>query len=283
MASGHADMSSSNISNKFSKEPDFTGIDKHKDCSCLSYSDNRFRWNGCLPSLKNFVECGVGLHGTWTLPGGSSRKFICSHTNLSITWYLRKRNTIILNGKTSSRLVDALRSVCSTSMNSNLAKEESLNNCDVPRELIVGEPEETARLADHSPGLKDSLNEKPNEVRSTSNKSLRGYESNCRCRSLAIDMEGVKLDLIIMQNKQKQIDTYIESHMLLEHKLREKDEVIQLKQNLLNEVELRKKLENDLTILVAGRNAEIEELNNTIASLQNKLELFDSRVARFLE
>ena len=62
--------------------------------------------------------------------------------------------------------------------------------------------------------------------------------------------------------------------MLLEHKLREKDEVIQLKQNLLNEVEHRKKLENDLTILVAGRNAEIEELNNTIASLQNKLELF---------
>ena len=30
-----------------------------------------------------------------------------------------------------------------------------------------------------------------------------------------------------------------------------------------------------ITVLVAGRNAEIEELNNTIASLQNKLELFD--------
>ena len=84
-------------------------------------------------------------------------------------------------------------------------------------------------------------------------------------------MEGVKLDLIILQNKQMQFETYIESHMLLEHKLREKDEVIQLKQNLLNEVEHRKKLENDLAILVAGRNAEIEELNNTIASLQKKL------------
>ena len=127
-------------------------------------------------------------------------------------------------------------------MNSNLAKEESLNNCDVLRELTVGEPEETARMADHSPVMKDSLNEKPNEVKSTSNKSLRGCESNCQCRSLAIDMEGVKLDLIIMQNKQKQIEMYIESHMLLEHKLREKDEVIQLKQNLLNQVEHRKSL-----------------------------------------
>ena len=68
---------------------------------------------------------------------------------------------------------------------------------------------------------------------------------------------------------------YIESQILLADKSCEGDQIFQLKQNLLNEVEQREKLENDIAILVTGRNTKIEELNNTIASLQNKLELFD--------
>ena len=83
----------------------------------------------------------------------------------------------------------------------------------------------------------------------------------------------MKLDLV--QNKQKQIETYIESQILSADKSRQRDEITQIKQNFLNEVEQRKKLENDMAILVTGRNTEIEVLNNTIASLQKSLELFE--------
>ena len=83
----------------------------------------------------------------------------------------------------------------------------------------------------------------------------------------------MKLDLV--QNKQKTIETYIESQILSADKSRQRDEITQIKQNFLNEVEQRKKLENDMAILVTGRNAEIEVLNNTTASLQKRLELFE--------
>ena len=85
MAAGHADVTSSNFLNKLPKEPDFAAVNKHKDFLCLIYNDNRFRWTAKLPALKHFIEYGAGLHGKSTSPGGSSKKFTCSHVDLTIT------------------------------------------------------------------------------------------------------------------------------------------------------------------------------------------------------
>ena len=52
---------------------------------------------------------------------------------------------------------------------------------------------------------------------------------------------------------------------------RENDEIIQLKKDLFNERRKCKQLESDLAILVRGRNQEINDLNNTIVCLENKL------------
>ena len=43
MAVGRADVSSPNFLDKLHKEPDFSVVNKHKDFSCLTYNDNRFR------------------------------------------------------------------------------------------------------------------------------------------------------------------------------------------------------------------------------------------------
>ena len=51
----------------------------------------------------------------------------------------------------------------------------------------------------------------------------------------------------------------------------ENDEIIQLKKDLFNERRKCKQLESDLPILVRGRNLEINDLNNTIVCLENKL------------
>ena len=50
------------------------------------------------------------------------------------------------------------------------------------------------------------------------------------------------------------------------------EEVEQLRQELVNEREKNRKLEEDISVLVRGRNSEISELNDIIESLQNKLE-----------
>ena len=178
--------------------------------------------------------------------------------DLTITWYPGKQNTVILNRKSCLKLADALRNSCLTTKNSNLATDPSQSaNChNVLQESVFGELNETAN---QSLAANDMINEKLNEVRSTCNNIVQGQESDCRCRSLAIDIKGMKLDLVIIQNKQKQLETYIESQIFLADKSCEGDQIFQLKQNLLNEVEHREKFENDIVILVTGRNTEIEE------------------------
>ena len=107
--------------------------------------------------------------------------------------------------------------------------------------------------------VNETFSVEQNEVRST----------NCRCNLLAADIEGLKLDMVIMQ---MQIESNNESQNRVLNKLSERDEITCLKQDLLKERERRKELEKDMTILVEGRNREVEELNNTIASLQYTLE-----------
>ena len=65
-----------------------------------------------------------------------------------------------------------------------------------------------------------------------------------------LDLEGVKLDIVIMQN-----DIESKIHAANSNSIREKC----------------RRLENDLSILVIGRDKEINEVNNTIVSLENKL------------
>jgi hypothetical protein len=130
MAAGHLKVSSSNTSNKSAKFADLYEINKHQDCSYLSYDGKRFRWAGNLESLKHFVENGVKLLGIWTSPGGSSKMFTCSCLDLTLTWYPGKQNTLILKGTTSLELTDRLIKVCSTSISGNFARDSKTTNED---------------------------------------------------------------------------------------------------------------------------------------------------------
>ena len=93
---------------------------------------------------------------------------------------------------------------------------------------------------------------------------LRKPDCGCQCGMLAAELEGVKLDLLIInKNMESKISAAINE--------RENDEIIQLKKDLFNERRKCKQLESDLAILVRGRNQEINDLNNTIVCLENKL------------
>ena len=268
MAAGHLKVSSSNTSNKSAIFADFYEINKHQDRRYLSYDGKRFRWAGNLESLKHFVENGVKLLGIWTSPGGSSKMFTCSYLDLTVSWYPGKQNTLMLKGTTSLELADTLLEFCSTSISGISAKDSKTSNGDnITLESTSQVPMEKAKQKHEN----ETFSVEQDEVRSTSISStiLQGSTTNCRCNLLAADIEGIKLDMVIMQ---MQIESNNVSQNRVLNKLGERDEISCLKQDLHKERERSKELEKDMIILVEGRNREVEELNNTIASLQNTLE-----------
>ena len=92
--------------------------------------------------------------------------------------------------------------------------------------------------------------------------------SNCACRcscgALAADVEGVNLDMIIPSNRIGSIAGVNTEHS---HKDMEID---RLRIELSIERARSEKLESDLSLFVKERSLEIEKLNLTIASLENK-------------
>ncbi|CAB4029964.1 Hypothetical predicted protein, partial [Paramuricea clavata] len=96
------------------------------------------------------------------------------------------------------------------------------------------------------------------------------FKLGCQCRILAADLEGVKLDIAIMCRD-------IETKFLAAYNSRDSDseQISELKHELLKEKEKCSQLEADISILVRGRNREINELKNTITCLENKLKSSD--------
>ncbi len=83
---------------------------------------------------------------------------------------------------------------------------------------------------------------------------------------MSTELEGVKLDLVIMQtNFENKLDSVI-SRSVDEH-----TNINQLKYDLSCEKEKSNRLQSDLALLVRERNIEVDELNEKIASLQGKI------------
>ena len=91
---------------------------------------------------------------------------------------------------------------------------------------------------------------------------------NCQCGLLVAELEGVKLDLVILQ---KNVDTEI-----ISARKTHDDEIAQLRHNYAKERERCERLESDISILVRGRDREISDLNNIIVSLENKVESIEA-------
>ena len=101
-------------------------------------------------------------------------------------------------------------------------------------------------------------------------RSQCNLQCDCKCGILVAELEGIKLDMVIMQRN-------IESNSRKAN-IAQEEEVKRLEKELANEREKNKQLETDILILVKGRDAEISELNNIIASLQNKLEAWETLI-----
>ena len=83
---------------------------------------------------------------------------------------------------------------------------------------------------------------------------------------MTAELEGVKLELVIMQkNFEIKLDSVV-SKIAGEHV-----NISQLKQDLSREKDKSNQLESDLALFVRERNIEVDELNETIASLHDRI------------
>ena len=93
-------------------------------------------------------------------------------------------------------------------------------------------------------------------------KSLCNHQCDCKCSLLAAELEGIKLEMVILQKN------IMSNTNIVNAKLEEK--IKRLEHDLAKEKGKCRQLEIDLTGLVHGRNVETADLNNIIVSLENK-------------
>ena len=242
-------------------------ICNHIASSNVSYENKRSKWIGTLDILQKFVKYDLKLDGKWSSPGGSSKKFTCYNLDISLTWYPKKLNTLVFHGEESSGLVDALKDVCAEAISKN---DGLTNNVCVPAKhcsiattnSAVDKPKQSSNHCIKDSGLTDK-----NQNVSTEH----DFKLGCQCRILAAELEGVKLDIAIMCRD-------IETKFLVASNSRVSDseQISELKHELLKEKEKSSQLEADISILVQGRNRELNELKNIITCLENKLKSSDA-------
>ena len=137
MASGCVNVSSANCHINDQIEWKFEDTYNHKDCSNLTYDGTRLRWSGSFQMLQDFVECGLKMHGNWSSLGGSAKNFTCRNSDITITWYARKQNTIVLHGNRSLILKNILIKVCKvrgTTINEEMTNTSSVKDGELPKD-----------------------------------------------------------------------------------------------------------------------------------------------------
>ena len=222
----------------------------------LVYEGTCIKWTNDLESLKNFVENIIGLVGRWKSPGGKSKQFVSCDFDLVMTWHPGKQNTLLFNGKDGELVRKFLISTLNTST-------DTLNRMSV--EFITNMNNEATTkpkvlFEDDTPSDQHYTKVRPKSVYQESSSIS---QCDCKCGLLAAEIEGIKLDMVIMQRN-------IESKMQ-PNKIRESDESKRLEQELYKAREECKNLKGDIQILITGRNNEIADLNQTIVSLDNTL------------
>lgn len=70
----------------------------------LTYDRKKIQWTSNYELLQEFVDKNIKKPGKWTSPGGNSRRFTSLITDMCLTWYYSKQNTLLFQGKTGVNL-----------------------------------------------------------------------------------------------------------------------------------------------------------------------------------
>ena len=151
----------------------------------LKLNGERLTWTNNLESLKNFVENGLKLQGKWSSPGGNVKQFKSSNNNLVINWYNKKQLTLCFQGRDGPSLKDKLVKFIQNKQGTEA--DTPVSYASTTEQEIPPSQEANGicsnRLASAADAeLENSIQERSNSV-------------------ISADIEGLKLDLLILQKK----------------------------------------------------------------------------------
>ena len=150
------------------------------ECKQLISDNESLFWVDDYESLKSFTET-VGLTGKWSPPGGRIKKFVADNADLTIMWHYGKQGSMLLRGggaeKCKETLINMLKS---PSDRSNIMES---NNVSPTMDFTA----DSAKVSDASQLIDTSLS--------------NTYAHECKCFDNGVEIDGVKLDIVIMQRK----------------------------------------------------------------------------------
>ena len=147
-----------------------------------------------LESLKKFVENVLKLQGKWLTPGGNTKQFKCSNGNVIINWYSKKQQTLNFQGRDGPALKDKLMELIHKKPR-NIAETQDANSLS-----------STEQSFQPSTLLQETDSGESNFQTSTDGESLLNRSEKRPNSEIIADIEGLKLDLLILQ-KQVQENT----------------------------------------------------------------------------
>ena len=154
----------------------------------LHFNGDKLLWSNDLESLKNFVVNVLKLQGKWLTPGGNTKQFKSSNGNVIINWYNKKQQTLNFQGRDGpalrDNLVELVRKKPGTSVDLQgpellVSTEQTMQPC-LAVEANSCHRNSGILINDESPP--NCTEERPNPETSA-------------------DIEGLKLDLLILQKK----------------------------------------------------------------------------------
>ena len=221
------------------------------DLQHLQLKGDRLTWKSSLDSLKSFVKCNLQQQGKWSSPGGSMKQFKSTDKNLIINWYSKKQQTLCFQGRDGPTLKDRLVKLVHNmpGMTTNIL---DLNTSTV----AVQTESQTMSPSALSEGSYTS------GIQQTS-PDREGQESLFQERPYSVmnaDIEGLKLDLLILQKKVE------ENANLLSANMRKKEEHMVAAEG----IDYKTRYDHLLSSL-RKKEKDIEELEEKCLSFENRV------------
>ena len=230
-------------------ETEFSSLNPEScELECLHLNDGKLVWMNDLESLKKFVESVLKLQGKWLTPGGNTKQFKCSNGNVIINWHSKKQ-TLNFQGRDGPALKDKLMELIHKKPR-NIAETQDANSLSSTEQSF-----QTSTL------LQETDSGESNFQKSTDGESLLNGSEKRPNSEIIADIEGLKLDLLILQ---KQVQ---ENTKLLSMKNIQKQDGSALGVELLD---YKKKCEKLLST--------ISKKDNAINELEEKCLFLESRV-----
>ena len=150
----------------------------------LLLKGERLIWTSDLETLKKFVEGTIQQHGKWSSPGGATKTFKSDNNRLTITWYRGKESTLVFQGKDGPLLKEQLVNL--------FQRNEAQKPIDDADSLLSAN---STALQSGGQGRKQQV------MAAGEGSGLDNCDCNGLSRELFAEMEGIKLELVILQKQ----------------------------------------------------------------------------------